>query len=116
LEARARTLATVAPDWLRPQISSEWFDRYGKRCEAYRLPKGKAEQKQYAEVIGADGRQLLSAIYDIKAPQWLREIPMVQILRQVWVQQYYLREKIEVPAYQCETDEKSRVRSQVSVS
>lgn len=88
MRATLNVLATVAPDWLRPQISSEWVDRYEKRCEAYRLPKGKAERKQYAEVIGVDGRQLLSAIYDTKAPPWLREIPMVQILRQVWVQQY----------------------------
>ncbi len=88
MRATLNVLATVAPDWLRSQISAEWFDRYEKRCEAYRLPKGKAERKQYAEVIGVDGEQLLLALYDTKAPHWLREIPMVQILRRVWVQQY----------------------------
>lgn len=96
LQATLNVLATVAPDWLRPQILPDWFDRYEKRCEAYRLPKGKAERKQYAEVIGADGKQLLSAIYDANAPQWLREIPLVQILRQVWVQQYYATEEARI--------------------
>ncbi len=93
MRATLNVLATVAPDWLRPQTLPDWFDRYEKRCEAYRLPKGKVERKHYAEVIGADGRHLLSAIYDPRAPQWLREIPMVQILRQVWVQQYYATEE-----------------------
>ena len=40
-------------------------------------------------MIGADGFQLLSAIYKESAPSWLQEVPMVQVLRQVWVQQYY---------------------------
>ena len=70
------------------QVSEAWIDRYEKRFEGYRLPKGKAESKQYAEVIGTDGFQLLSAIYSESAPSWLREVPMVQVLRQVWVQQY----------------------------
>ncbi len=82
-------LATVAPEWLRTQVSEAWVDRYAKRFEGYRLPKGKAERKASAEVIGADGFQLLSAIYSETAPTWLREVPMVQVLRQVWVQQYY---------------------------
>jgi transposase len=78
----------VAPQWLRTQVSEEWVDRYEKRFEGYRLPKGKAERKQYAEVIGTDGFQLLSAIDSATAPSWVREVPMVQVLRQVWVQQY----------------------------
>lgn len=82
-------LATVAPEWLRTQIPEAWIDRYEKRFEGYRLPKGKAERKAYAEVIGADGFQLLSAIYRETTPTWLREVPIVQVLRQVWVQQYY---------------------------
>ena len=89
MRATLNVLATVAPEWLRTQVSPEWVDRYEKRFEGYRLPKGKAERQQYAEVIGADGFQLLSAIFSETAPSWLREVPMVQVLRQVWVQQYY---------------------------
>ena len=89
MRATLNVLATVAPEWLRTQATPEWVDRYEKRFEGYRLPKGKAERQQYAEVIGADGFQLLSAIDSETAPSWLREVPMVQVLRQVWVQQYY---------------------------
>ncbi len=89
IRATLNVLATIAPEWLAAQAPEEWVDRYEKRCEAYRLPKGKAERKQYAEVIGADGFRLLSALYSETAPSWLREVPMVQVLRQVWVQQYY---------------------------
>jgi transposase len=89
MRATLNVLATVAPEWLRTQVSSEWVDRYEKRFEGYRLPKGKVDRQQYAEVIGADGFQLLSAIFSETTPSWLREVPMVQVLRQVWVQQYY---------------------------
>ena len=32
---------------------------------------------------------MLSAIYSEEAPDYLAEIPSVQIMRQVWIQQYY---------------------------
>jgi transposase len=89
MRATLNVLATVAPAWLRTQVSEAWIDRYEKRFEGYCPPKGKAERKQYAEVIGADGFHLLTAIYSETAPSWLAEVPMVQVLRQVWVQQYY---------------------------
>jgi len=83
-------LAIVTPDWLLEQVTPDWFDLYGPRFEQYRLPKEKAERQALGERIGADGYQLLSAIYADDTPAWLREVPAVQILRQVWVQQYYL--------------------------
>jgi transposase len=33
-------LATVAPDWLKGWVPDEWFKRYEKRIDEYRLPKG----------------------------------------------------------------------------
>ncbi len=86
------TLAVVSPDWLRDQVPAVWFDRYGRRFEEYRLPPGRPERYALAEQIGTDGRHLLTAIYDPSAPVWLREVPAVQILRQVWVQQFYAAE------------------------
>lgn len=84
-------LATVAPSWLLTQVTPDWFDRYGIRFEQYRLPKAKAEQQQLAVSIGEDGHHLLSALYQEQTPFWLKQIPSVEILRQVWVQQYYLQ-------------------------
>jgi len=68
LRAALNALATVAPEWLLEQVTPDWFDRYGPRFEQYRLPKGKAERESLAETIGADGYQLLSAIYTDSAP------------------------------------------------
>lgn len=35
---------------------------------------------------------MLSAIYADPAPGWLREVPAVQVLRRVWVQNFYWEE------------------------
>jgi len=87
MRATLNILATVAPEWLCSVLSPDWFDRYEKRFEAYRLPKGKAERQRYAEQVGADGFHVLQALESSAAPSWLREVPAVQTLRQVWVQQ-----------------------------
>jgi transposase len=84
------SLAVVVPDWLREQVAPEWFDRYGPRFEQYRLPKGKAERASLAETIGRDGYRLLQAVHGATAPVWLRAVPAVETLRQVWLQQYYV--------------------------
>lgn len=86
-------LATVAPEWLTDQVPKEWYGRYGPRFEAYRLPKKKGERRALQQEIGEDGVHLLQCIYREDAPNWLWELPSVQILRQVWVQQYYLEQK-----------------------
>ncbi len=86
------SLATAAPDWLRPQLEpvwATWMERYGARFAEFRLPKGKAEREALAEAIGADGYRILEAAYAPDAPAWLRAVPAVETLRQVWVQEYY---------------------------
>lgn len=82
-------LAEAEPDWLLRQVPPEWFDRYARRFEEARLPGKKTEQQQMALVIAADGYALLHAVYAPQAPTTLRHLPSVQILRQVWVQQFY---------------------------
>ncbi len=84
LRATLNDLATVAPHWLREWVPSEWFDRYSRAIEEYRLPKGIPARQAYAERIGRDGMQLLSALYE-GGPDWLRQMPSVDILRQTWV-------------------------------
>lgn len=85
-------LAEQAPEWLLSQISVDWFERYGPRFEAYRLPKQKSEQEALQLQIGQDGWQLLLAIYDPQAPIELRTLLEVELLRQIWLQQYYLQD------------------------
>jgi len=84
------TLAAVVPHWLQGQVSPDWFDLYGPRFEQYRLPKGKQERRILAERMGVDGHHLLSAVYESSSHAWLREIPAVETLRQVWVQQFMI--------------------------
>jgi transposase len=83
-------VAQVAPDWLVAQVTPDWFDRYGARFETYRLPHQEAERAALREQIGRDGSQLLTAIYDDPSPIELRQLVEVELLRQVWVQQYYV--------------------------
>src|SRR5258708_23315138 len=72
LRATLNALATVAPDWLRTQVSPDWYDRYGRRIEAERLPKGQQARRMYAAQVGADGQQLLDAAQTPDAPEQLR--------------------------------------------
>jgi transposase len=82
-------LAVVAPDWLQTWVPSAWFVRYAPRFEEYRLPPGRPERYALAETLGSDGFQLLDMIYAPGAPRWLQEIPAVEVLRRIWVQQFY---------------------------
>jgi transposase len=82
-------LAVAVPEWLRARVPPEWFERYGHRFEEYRLPVGRPARYALAEQIGADGFQLLGWIYAPTAPAWLRELPAVEVLRQIWLQQFY---------------------------
>lgn len=83
------TLATAAPDWLRSWVPAPWFERYSRRFAEYRLPLGIAARTALAEQIGADGLQLLRHLYHPSAPTWMQDVPAVQVLRQVWVHQFY---------------------------
>ena len=58
------------------------------RMEDARTPLGDEARHAYAEMIGADGARLLNAIYEAPSSSFLREMPSVEILRQVWVQNY----------------------------
>jgi transposase len=83
------SLAVVAPTWLQAQVPAAWVDRYGPRLESYRLPQSQAERQALATAIGADGYRLLQTLWDTASPAWLREVDAVQVLRQIWVQQFY---------------------------
>ena len=81
-------LARVAPGWVQAHAPSEWVKRYDQRSDEFRLPKSKAAQAALAETIGTDGAALFAAVRSAGAPTWLREVPAVETLRHVWVQNY----------------------------
>jgi transposase len=82
------SLAIVAGGWLLAHSDPEWVERYGHRIEESRLPRGQEERQATAELIGRDGSTLLTDLYAAEAPAFLREIPAVQILRRIWLQNY----------------------------
>jgi transposase len=82
------TLAIVAPDWVREHSPSDWVELYGRRPDESRLPTAPGERQAYACQVGADGHALLAAAYGPGSPSWLGEVPAVETLRRVWVQQF----------------------------
>ncbi|MGZ6278864.1 MAG: hypothetical protein ACXWPP_09415 [Ktedonobacteraceae bacterium] len=77
------SLAVVAPDWLLAHSDAEWTQRYGHRIEESRLPTSEGDRLTFSELIGEDGWKVLSVVFDPLAPSWVREIPAVQVLRQI---------------------------------
>jgi transposase len=87
--AALNALSVAAPEWLSKHLKKDWFDRYGRRIENYRLPKLDSERETLGNQIGTDGFSLLNKIYALSAPEWLRYLPAIEILRVVWLQQFY---------------------------
>jgi transposase len=85
-------LATSAAQWLRTHTTPEWVDRYGLRASEYRLPKSDAKRLAWAEQVGRDGMALLEALYAAQAPPYLRELEAVQILRRVWMHNFWVND------------------------
>src|ERR671913_144174 len=79
----------MPPEWLIAMVPEDWYQRYGQRASDYRLPQEEAARAGLAVTVGADGFALLEAVHAADAPGWLRQVPAVQTLRVVWIQQYY---------------------------
>ena len=92
LRAALEEVATIAPDWLKSWVPQPWFERYGRRVEEGRLPKGEKERQQYAQQVGADGAQLLAKSGEEDTPAVVRELAALKELRVVWQQQYEQQE------------------------
>src|SRR3990172_189171 len=87
------SLAVSSPAWLKDHVPQAWYERYGPRFEQSRLPKTEAERDNLALQIGQDGRLLLTWAYTPDTPEEVQKLPAVEILRHVWVQQYYIQEE-----------------------
>src|SRR5688500_15042853 len=84
LRAALDDLAAVVPDWLRGVAQPAWFERYARRVEEYRLPRGREAREALALEIGADGFLLLDALDAPGAPAEAHPVPMARTLREVW--------------------------------
>lgn len=88
LRQALNVLATVVPDWLREWVPVEWYDRYSRRFEDYRLPKSRQDRYTLGEQIGQDGMFLWDQISSNAELAQLLNLPALETLRQVWLQQF----------------------------
>lgn len=91
VRACVEAIAAAAPDWLAATIDLvSWGHRYGLRVDSWRLPASKTKRDALAAAYGRDGFALLKAVYAPTTPAWLAELPAVDILRIVLIQNYVL--------------------------
>src|SRR4029434_8920324 len=88
LRATLNDLAVQAPAWVRTVAQADWYERYQRRIEHGRLPKGKEARDSYAKTVGEDGFHLLEALAASTTPAHLRELPSAKTLQVIWSQQY----------------------------
>jgi len=89
VRAAVEALAVAHPAWLEQRICvADWTRRYGTPMTSWRPPQSEARRGELAIAYARDGYALLEAVYDPSAPPWLRELPAVDVLRRVLVQNY----------------------------
>jgi transposase len=89
LRATLEALAVAHPAWLTSVIDPGWQQVYGARIDNLHLPSSKTKRAGLMVQYGRDGYHLLDQIYAPAAPDWLRQIPAVDVLRRIWIQQFY---------------------------
>lgn len=82
------TFSEVEGEWLKVISPVEWFERYSRRFENQHLPDAENKRQQLARQIGEDGWLLYQLICQTPDKIYLRFLPAVETLRQVWLAQY----------------------------
>ena len=89
VRAALEALAAAHPDWVAQRICvPDFARRYGTPMTSWHPPASQARRDELAIAYARDGYALLEAVYDSSAPGWLREIPAVDVLRRVLLQNY----------------------------
>jgi len=88
MRAALNVLAEQEPAWLREHLHPEWFERYMHRFELARFPKAEMQRQLLREQVGEDVAHLLASLDEGPTPRWLRQLPEVTLLRQVFAQHY----------------------------
>ncbi|MCX5215552.1 IS1182 family transposase [Kitasatospora sp. NBC_00240] len=89
VRAAVEALTVAAPHWIAVVLDVPgWSRRYDTRIDTWRMPASRTKRDQLALTYGRDGFALLGAVFDPGSPHWLRELPAVQTLRIVLLQNY----------------------------
>ena len=89
VRAALEALTAAHPDWVAQRICvTDFARRYGTPMTSWRPPASQARRDELAIAYARDGYALLEAVHDAAAPAWLRELPAVDVLRRVLLQNY----------------------------
>ena len=89
VRAALEALTAAHPAWVAQRICvPDFARRYGTPMTSWRPPAFEARRKELAIAYARDGYALLEAVYGKTAPAWLRELPAVDVLRRVLLQNY----------------------------
>jgi transposase len=89
VRAALEALAAAHPDWVAQRICvPDFARRYGTPMTSWRPPQSEARRGELALAYARDGYALLESVYDPSTPPWLRELPAVDVLRRVLLQNY----------------------------
>jgi hypothetical protein len=89
VRAALEALAAADPGWVAARVCvPDWTRRYGTPMTSWKPPASQARRQELAIAYARDGYALLEAAWDRSSPGWLRELPAVDVLRRVLVQNY----------------------------
>lgn len=89
VRAALEAIAAAHPAWLGATVhAGEWARRYGAPLTGWHPPSSKKKQDELAIAYARDGYALLEAAYDRASPAWLGELPALETLRLVLLQNY----------------------------
>jgi len=92
VRAAVEALAAAHPAWTAGVLDASWMRRYGTPVTSWRPPMTQKKRDELAIAYAEDGYKLLRAVNDLASPHWLKEIPAVQVLRTVLLQNYLITE------------------------
>src|SRR5713101_2938151 len=89
VRAALEALTAAHPAWVEQRVCvPDFARRYATPMTSWRPPVSQARRDELAVAYAKDGYALLAAVYDSAAPSWLRELPAVDVLRRVLLQNY----------------------------
>src|SRR5712691_8649834 len=89
VRAALEVLTAAHPHWLEQRICvADFARRYGTPMTSWHPSASQARRDELAITYARDGYALLEAVYDRSSPAWLREVPALDVLRRVLMQNY----------------------------
>jgi len=105
LRAALNELAQLAPEWVKHLVPVEWYARYERRFDSMHKPDTQSARDELMQQIGADGMWLMTHAFAAGTPPEVRWAPGLEVLRRMWVQQFYLDNSGDQPQVRARRNE-----------